>query len=97
MYTRTSASQPNGGCQAGFFHMALIGGALPISTMWKNPTWQPPLGWIVLFGLYGLVSLGFVVFVGRLGAAAARRDPLAEVVDGEPDSSDALPDLAVRA
>ncbi|WP_166792500.1 DUF2142 domain-containing protein [Cryobacterium algoricola] len=75
----------------------VIGGALPISTMWKNPTWQPPLGWIVLFGLYCLVSLGFVVFVGRLGAAAARRDPLAEVLDGEPDSSDALPDLAVRA
>ena len=75
----------------------VIGGAPPISTMWKNPTWQPPLGWIVLFGLYGLVSLAFIVFVGRLGATAARRDPLTDLPDGEPESSGARPALAVRA
>jgi hypothetical protein len=52
----------------------VIGNATPIGSMWKDPQWQPPLGWITLVVLFALVSAGFFTWIGRLGMQAARRD-----------------------
>ncbi|GAA1059534.1 DUF2142 domain-containing protein [Agromyces bracchium] len=43
-----------------------------ITEMVLAPEWQPPGGWMLLVGLYSLASAAFAVFVGRLGAIAAR-------------------------
>jgi hypothetical protein len=45
-----------------------------ITEMVLAPEWQPPGGWVLLVGLYALVSAAFAVFVGRLGSRAARLD-----------------------
>ena len=52
----------------------VVGTGEPISEMWKNPAWQPPLGWTTLVALYALVSIVFVVWTGCIAARAARLD-----------------------
>lgn len=47
--------------------------ALP-SAMWNDPQWQPPLGWPALCLLFGIVSVGFVLWVGLLGQSVARQE-----------------------
>ncbi len=49
----------------------VVGAAEPISEMWKNPAWQPPLGWMTLVALYALVSLAFFGWVGWMAQRAA--------------------------
>ncbi|MDJ0377168.1 DUF2142 domain-containing protein [Cryobacterium sp. PH31-L1] len=57
----------------------VVGSGEPISEMWKNPAWQPPLGWPTLVALYALVSIAFVLCTGWLAARAARLDDGAEL------------------
>jgi hypothetical protein len=54
----------------------VIGTTVPVSAMWKNPAWQPPLGWPTLVCLYVLASVAFVVVVGLMAVRAARADQL---------------------
>lgn len=56
----------------------VVGSGEPISEMWKNPAWQPPLGWPTLVALYALVSLAFVVWSGWIAARAARSEDAAD-------------------
>jgi hypothetical protein len=35
-----------------------------IGAMFTNPEWQPPLGWLALTVIYGLVTVGFAVWLG---------------------------------
>lgn len=75
----------------------VVGAAAPISEMWKNPAWQPPLGWINLVALYALVSLAFFVWVGWiahravLGESAGREDrpdvDVSEALEQAPQST----------
>lgn len=54
----------------------VIGDAVPIGQMWKDPAWQPPLGWPVLVTGYVVVSVAFVFVVGRLARQAATAESL---------------------
>jgi hypothetical protein len=73
-------------------HRYVVGAGAPMSEMWKNPAWQPPLGWPTLVILYAIVSLGLIIVVGRMAESAAKRDPIAGsdragVLVGSPPSS----------
>ena len=59
----------------------VVGSGQPISEMWKNPAWQPPLGWPTLIALYALVSLVFVVWTGWIATRAARIEEGADLAD----------------
>ncbi|WP_166805627.1 DUF2142 domain-containing protein [Cryobacterium ruanii] len=67
----------------------VVGSGEPISEMWKNPAWQPPLGWPTLVALYALVSIMFVVWTRWMAARAARLDDAGDrtVSDAAADSS----------
>ncbi|MBG6215263.1 hypothetical protein RCH23_003221 [Cryobacterium sp. CAN_C3] len=62
----------------------VVGAAEPISEMWKNPSWQPPLGWMTLVALYALVSLAFFGWVGWIAHRAVMGEN-----DDDDDRSDA--------
>ncbi|TFC55925.1 DUF2142 domain-containing protein [Cryobacterium sp. TMT2-15-1] len=55
-----------------------VGTDQSFSTIWESPGWEPPLGTIPLVALYGLVSLLFLLWSGRLAARTARADDEAE-------------------
>lgn len=57
----------------------VVGTDESFSTMWENPSWEPPLGAMTLVALYGLVSILFVLWSGRLAVTSARADDAAEV------------------
>ena len=59
----------------------VVGSGQPISEMWKNPAWQPPLGWPTLVALYALVSIGFVLCTGWSAARAARLEDAADLAE----------------
>ncbi|TFD11995.1 DUF2142 domain-containing protein [Cryobacterium sp. TMT4-10] len=59
----------------------VVGTELPVSAMWREPAWQPPLGWPTLVVLYGLVSLLFLMWSGRLAMRSARADDEAEAYE----------------
>lgn len=52
----------------------VVGNDVPIGSMWKDPQWQPPLGWIALVVLYAIVSALFVVWLSRLAGRAVRAE-----------------------
>jgi len=52
----------------------VVGSTEPISQMWKDPAWQPPLGWMTLVALYALTSLAFFGWVGWTAHLVARRE-----------------------
>ncbi|TFC19205.1 DUF2142 domain-containing protein [Cryobacterium algoritolerans] len=52
----------------------VIGNTVPVSAMWKNPAWQPPLGWPTLVCLYVLATVAFVAVVGLMAMRTARAD-----------------------
>ncbi len=54
----------------------VIGNAKPIGAMFKDPQWQPPLGWFALLVAFGVLSAAFVVFLWWLGRTAERRRAL---------------------
>ncbi|TFC68485.1 DUF2142 domain-containing protein [Cryobacterium sp. TMT2-4] len=68
----------------------VVGTDESFSTMWENPDWEPPLGAMTLVALYGLVSLLFVLWSGRLAVRSARADDAAEA-ETDTDAS-ALPE-----
>ncbi|SEN94991.1 Predicted membrane protein [Cryobacterium luteum] len=73
----------------------VVGSAAPISEMWKNPAWQPPLGWPTLVALYALVSIVFVVWTGWLAGRAARLDDAGDsTVSGT--AADSSPERVLR-
>ena len=59
----------------------VVGSGQPISEMWKNPAWQPPLGWPTLVVLYALVSIAFVLCTGWIAARAARLEDAADLAE----------------
>ncbi|WP_206750141.1 DUF2142 domain-containing protein [Cryobacterium lyxosi] len=59
----------------------VVGSEQPISEMWKNPAWQPPLGWPTLVALYALVSVVFVLGTGWMAARTARIEDAADLAD----------------
>ncbi|TFD70114.1 DUF2142 domain-containing protein [Cryobacterium sp. Hb1] len=59
----------------------VVGSGQPISEMWKNPAWQPPLGWPTLVVLYALVSIAFVLYTGWIAARAARLEDAADLAE----------------
>ena len=69
----------------------VVGSGHPISEMWKNPAWQPPLGWPTLVALYALVSVVFVLWTGWIASRAARLEDAADLAESltvaVPDSS----------
>ncbi|TFC01246.1 DUF2142 domain-containing protein [Cryobacterium mannosilyticum] len=72
---------------AAFFLVLLryvVGTDVPVSTMWKNPTWEPPLGWMTLVALYALTSVALAVWVGLLATRAARSEDDGAVVASAP-------------
>lgn len=61
-----------------------------ITEMVLAPEWQPPGGWMLLVGLYAIVSVGWGVFIGRLGVRAAGAIGAVEPVPvpaGRPDAA----------
>lgn len=44
----------------------VIGNDVPIGGMFKDPQWQPPLGWIALVVLFAVCSAAFFSFIGVL-------------------------------
>ncbi|TFD00910.1 DUF2142 domain-containing protein [Cryobacterium sinapicolor] len=68
----------------------VVGTEQSFSTIWENPDWEPPLGALPLVALYGLVSLLFLLWAGRLAARSARAEAEAEansVGDTNPGAS----------
>jgi hypothetical protein len=59
----------------------VVGSGQPISEMWKNPAWQPPLGWPTLVALYALVSIVFVLWTGWIASRAARLEDAADLAE----------------
>ncbi|WP_277870914.1 DUF2142 domain-containing protein [Cryobacterium sp. Hh11] len=59
----------------------VVGSEHPISEMWKNPAWQPPLGWPTLVALYALASIIFVSWTGWIAARAARLEDASELAE----------------
>jgi hypothetical protein len=49
----------------------VIGNATPIGGMFKNPQWEPPLGWLTLVLLFVLALGAFMAFLGLLARSAA--------------------------
>ena len=84
----------------------VVGNATPITQMFSNPQWQPPLGWPVLVALMVATWLAFASWLVWRAVVAARADPVAEprasadrvsdpaTVPGSP--ADALADAAER-
>ncbi|TFD22874.1 DUF2142 domain-containing protein [Cryobacterium sp. TMT2-23] len=64
------------------------------STMWENPGWEPPLGAMTLVALYGLVSLLFLLWSGRLAMGSARADDEAEADEADEADEAAVPEPA---
>ncbi|TFD42461.1 DUF2142 domain-containing protein [Cryobacterium sp. TMT2-10] len=56
----------------------VVGTDESVSTMWENPAWEPPLGAMTLVALYGLVSIVFMLWSGRLALRSARDEDEAE-------------------
>lgn len=52
----------------------VVGTELPVSAMWKDPAWQPPLGWPILVVLYALTSVALAVWLGWIATRAARAE-----------------------
>ncbi len=52
----------------------VVGTDVPVSTMWKDPAWQPPLGWPTLVVLYGLTSVALAGWLGWIATRAARAE-----------------------
>lgn len=52
----------------------VVGMEKPLSAMWRDPQWQPPLGWPALTLVFTAASAAYVVFVVWLARGAARRD-----------------------
>lgn len=44
----------------------VIGDSTPIGGMYKNPQWEPPLGWVALMLLFVIVTAAFFVLFGML-------------------------------
>lgn len=75
----------------------VVGSDEPISAMWKNPAWQPPLGWPTLVAIYALVSLLFVIWTSRLASRAARLEDTLDLVESAtPASEQTSTKLVVR-
>ncbi|UAJ80566.1 DUF2142 domain-containing protein [Leifsonia sp. ZF2019] len=51
---------------------------VPIGGLFKDPQWQPPLGWFVLAALYALVSAALMAYLARLSQRAAPTATLVE-------------------
>jgi len=64
----------------------VVGTDGPVSTMWKDPAWQPPLGWLTLVALYALSTVAFTVWVGMLAAQAAESEDTGVAVDPVPEA-----------
>lgn len=63
----------------------VVGSGHPVSEMWTNPAWQPPLGWMVLLTLYSLISIVFIVWTVWIAVRTSRVEDsadLAEAVTG---------------
>ena len=56
----------------------VVGTDQPFSAMWRQPSWEPPLGAMTLVALYFLTSLVFVLWTVRLAARSARAEDSAE-------------------
>jgi hypothetical protein len=83
------------GLAAFFFVMwrYVVGTNAPISAMWRNPAWEPPLGAMTLLAFYGVTSLIFVFWSVWLAARSARAEDSAEAASGCLDTGlDAAPD-----
>lgn len=45
-----------------------------IGAMFASPEWQPPLGWLTLTVLYGVIAVGFAVWLGFVASDGRRGD-----------------------
>lgn len=52
----------------------VIGNAVPIGGMFKDPQWQPPLGWPLLLVVFLLASAGYAALIGVVAQRLARAD-----------------------
>lgn len=50
----------------------VVGDSKPVGAMLKAPQWEPPLGWPVLLGVFGVLCVAFVVFLWSLHRATER-------------------------
>lgn len=64
----------------------VVGEGAPLGTLFTDPRWQPPLGWITLAALYALASVAVVVLVGRTASAIGRREAEADAVETRADN-----------
>jgi hypothetical protein len=44
----------------------VIGDSVPIGGMFKDPQWQPPLGWIALTAVFVVLSAAYFAWIGML-------------------------------
>jgi len=51
----------------------VIGDAVPIGGMFKDPQWQPPLGWIALVAIFAVLSAAYFVWIGLLARRVSVR------------------------
>lgn len=68
----------------------VVGNEHPLSEMWSDPAWQPPLGWPSLVALYALTSIAFLLWIGWSAVRAAQIEDAAnrtEVVAPAPEST----------
>ncbi|RJT87808.1 DUF2142 domain-containing protein [Cryobacterium melibiosiphilum] len=64
----------------------VVGRGHPISLMFSDPTWQPPLGWIALASVFVLTTAAFAVWCVRLSVTPVEDDTTG-VVDARAVSS----------
>ncbi|WP_025155544.1 DUF2142 domain-containing protein [Leifsonia aquatica] len=57
----------------------VIGNAAPIGGMFKDPQWQPPLGWPLLFVLFLVTSAAFFALLGHSAQRLARAEDIRSV------------------
>ena len=65
----------------------VVGTDVPVSTMWKNPAWQPPLGWMALVALYAVTSAALTVWVGVLARGAEESEAAGAFALPEPETA----------
>lgn len=66
----------------------VIGLDLPIGGMFKDPQWQPPLGWIALAFAFAVISAGLFAYVSRLS-----QRPVEPIAPADPAPAFDRPDL----
>lgn len=53
----------------------VVGASVPITHMVSAPQWQPPLGWMLLCGLFAIVMVAFTAWIIRLAMVSASGSP----------------------